>query len=136
MILFAVLLAFICIVHHSDSFRIPILSTAIPSKSHASTSTAIRVSELHIPGYRESKNHFLLDNDNVNEEMKITQDDYSSLLPFQDGHLIHKTNGYLFTNDECDFMVQEAEELANKMGWTTTRHGVRQLIRVTLENDL
>jgi hypothetical protein len=85
---------------------------------------ALQVSELHIPGYRETKKHFLPDDTQSKEQIQITHADYSSLLPYEDGYLIHKTNGYLFTDEECTSMVQEAEEVAGRMGWTTTRHGV------------
>ncbi|KAL7476333.1 hypothetical protein ACHAW6_002208 [Cyclotella cf. meneghiniana] len=87
---------------------------------------ALRVSELHIPGYRETKKHFLsedIDTKGHRQQLAITHADYSSLLPYRDGHLIHKTNGAFFTDEECRGMVEEAENVASQMGWTTTRHG-------------
>jgi hypothetical protein len=98
------------------------ISTCSDVGQSASFDWALKVSELHIPGYRETKQHFIL-NSTLNDEIEITQADYSSLLPFENGHLIHKTNGYLFTPEECANIVLEAEEVAARMGWTTTRHG-------------
>lgn len=107
--------------------------TALPERisviQHAPrrSKLSLRVSELHIPGYRETKKHFLsdeIDTKGHRKQLSITHADYSSLLPYRDGHLIHKTNGALFTDEECRGMVEEAENVASQMGWTTTRHGV------------
>ena len=125
-----------CDVH---SFTIPLFTPTSPRSQYGHATTfewALKVSELHIPGYRESKKHFILDDiHNPKEQMRITNADYSSSLQYDDGHLIHKTNGYLFTKEECNSMVEEAEEVAARMGWTTTRHGVSfalKLLRITI----
>jgi len=86
------------------------------------------VSELHIPGYRESKKQFILtEEDMVGEaplhEISFTDADYSSTIPYKDGCLLHKTNGHIFTEIECQMMIDEAEAVADAMGWTTKRHG-------------
>lgn len=91
------------------------------------------VSEIHIPGYKESKLPFILtENDLINsggntltklEEVSYTPDDWESLIPYQSGHLVHKTITQIFTSFECQSIVQEAERVATDMGWTTNRHG-------------
>jgi hypothetical protein len=104
-------------------------ATSTAPDEHFRRSTALHVSEIHIPGYRETKKSFLPDDNDLSlQQLCITEADYSSILSFKDGYLIHKTNGYLFTREECESMVQEAEDVAAKMGWTTTRHGVRHFI--------
>lgn len=124
----ALLPALFVITHHAAcAFTPPSIASSSSSRQRQHQSWALGVSELHIPGYRETKQHFL--NGDYSDEISITSADYSSLLPYQDGYLIHKTNGYLFTPDECDSIVREAEEVAAKMGWTTTRHGVSLLLQ-------
>lgn len=99
----------------------------VRSRSAAAT-TSLRVSELHIPGYRESKKQFILKEEDVLgkpplREISFTDADYSSIIPYKDGSLLHKTNGYIFTEEECKMMIDEAEQIADEMGWTTKRHG-------------
>lgn len=103
----------------------------------ATTSTSLRVSELHIPGYRETKVPFILtDDDLVGDgstggaptltrigEIAFTDSDYESQIPYESGHLLHKSRGPIFTGAECRAIVEEAEHVAAEMGWTTTRHG-------------
>ena len=90
------------------------------------------VSELHIPGYAKSKLPFIhpsqtdgrtiVDVD-VLQKRSYSDKDYDSLIPFQNGHLLHKTRQPIFTIQECDRIVQEAEERAFEIQWTTNRHG-------------
>jgi hypothetical protein len=142
------------------------------------TATALFVSELHIPGYAQSKLAFILQDDdllveedseinssstisnsNSNEiyaysdtlraaattatlsslpftsivaaaptKRKIQQRTYTaadsiSLIPHEDGHLIHHTRQPVFTSEECQRIVEEAELVASKIAWTTNRHG-------------
>ena len=49
--------------------------------------------------------------------------DYESLIPYHNGHLVHRTKIPIFTPQECQAMIDEAEQKAYEMGWTTTRHG-------------
>jgi len=96
--------------------------------SRSSSTTRLGVSELHIPGYRESKKQFILREEDMNgepplHEIPFAGADYSSIIPYKDGNLLHKTNGFIFTEDECQMMIDEAEEVAEEMGWTTKRHG-------------
>lgn len=97
-------------------------------------STALRVSELHVPGYAKSKLPFIHPDDirvgggggtaTLFKERTYLQDyDYVSCVPYQSGHLIHKTTGPIFTPQECQAMIDEAERKAYEFGWTTTRHG-------------
>mmetsp|Transcript_6370 Transcript_6370/g.9010 ORF Transcript_6370/g.9010 Transcript_6370/m.9010 type:complete len:286 (+) Transcript_6370:190-1047(+) len=99
------------------------------------SSTALRVSELHIPGYAQTKLPFILkDEDLIVEaggqptltrvdEREYRDEDYSSLIPYETGHLLHKTTNPIFSEDECKRIVNEAEKVAAEMGWTTSRHG-------------
>jgi hypothetical protein len=81
--------------------------------------TALRVSELHIPGYATTKLPFILsDRDDNNaasiplQKRSYKAEDYESRIPFQDGHLLHKTRQPIFTPDECNRIVAEAEQRA------------------------
>lgn len=95
--------------------------------------SALGVSELHIPGYIESKKPFILSDDDLVEEgsntltrletRQYTPNDYESLIPYQGGHLLHKTKQQVLSSEECQRIVDEAEIVANRMGWTTSRHG-------------
>lgn len=90
-------------------------------------STRRFVSELHIPAYRETKLPFLLDPQQAAQIHPRTYQvgvDYTSYLPQEDvSGLIHQTNSPLFTPQECQAMVQEAEDVARRRDWTRTRHG-------------
>ncbi len=116
------------------------LSASPHSYYHGSTSTSsLKVSELHVPAYSQSKLSFIhpedinrgrRDSDGstaataiFHERTYQPQVDYVSLLPHQNGHLIHKTSIPIFTHQECQAIIEEAEAKANEMGWTTTRHG-------------
>lgn len=95
--------------------------------------SALRVSELHIPGYAQSKLPFILSEEDLEEEgldtltrLRIRQyssSDFESLIPFQDGYLLHKTTQQVLSSEECQRIVNEAERIAAEMGWTTSRHG-------------
>lgn len=95
--------------------------------------SSLGVSELHIPGYVQSKVPFTLSDDDLVEEgsntltrlvpREYTSNDYDSLIPYQSGHLVHKTRDKVLSSDECRRIVEEAEAVAAQMGWTTTRHG-------------
>ena len=93
------------------------------------TSTIIlNVSELHVPGYAKTKLPFILtppssDSTIYQERIYRPNIDYTSLIPYEDGHLIHTTTNPIFTMEECQSIITEAEEKAHYMGWTTTRHG-------------
>lgn len=98
-------------------------------------SLALRVSELHIPGYSQSKLPFILTENDLTQdagntlvrvelkEKSYSNNDFISDIPFETGHLVHKTKDKVFTSLECQDIVKEAEERAAKMGWTTNRHG-------------
>lgn len=112
----------------------PSISTNNNNNNHKQeVTTALRVSELHIPGYRETKIPFILkeedlisDNGNVLtclEEIKYSSNDYQSLIPHESGYLLHKTTRPIFSAQECSAIVNEAEAIGSLMGWTTKRHG-------------
>ena len=102
------------------------------------STTALGVSELHVQAYSQTKLPFIHPDDSrggggggrnsqqgdtIFRERTYRQNiDYTSLVPHQNGHLIHKT-GPILTRMECQMMVDEAERKAEDMGWTTTRHG-------------
>jgi hypothetical protein len=102
------------------------------------------VSEVHIPGYRKSKLPFILPNYersyesnlvNVGSEgmslespppvaERIYEDkDSTSMIPYLDGYLLHKTCHPILTPKECQMIIDEAETICKQYGWTTTRHG-------------
>ena len=90
--------------------------------------SALYVSEVHIPAYRTTKLPFILSNTNEelhNDELSsfCSDEDSASLIPYQDGHLLHKTNQPILTRDECQMIIDEAERTCERIGWTTSRHG-------------
>ena len=104
------------------------------------SNSELRVSELHVPGYVESKIPFILREEDLVEEesghgtdavltkraicqQTYTSRDYESLIPHQDGHLLHKTRDAVFLREECQSIVMEAERVAATMDWTRNRHG-------------
>jgi hypothetical protein len=100
-----------------------------------STSTSLQVSEFHIPNYKESKLPFLLRDEDMYEdvgytgvltrirEQIYTASDYSSLIPYQTGHLLHQTTSQIFSSADCRAIINEAEGIGSQLGWTTKRHG-------------
>jgi hypothetical protein len=98
------------------------------------TTSSLGVSELHVPGYAKTKLPFIHPDDvrgpaasvgprtSFHERTYLPDIDYASLVPYQDGHLIHKT-APIFTPEECRMIIDEAEWKAEDMGWTTNRHG-------------
>jgi len=111
----------------------------VVSPHHAATIRCIRqqtsllVSELHIPGYAQTKIPFEFKGSDLGQDcggtmlalkqIEYSPSDYQSLLPFQGGHLLHKTSRQILTSEECQRIVSEAEAVAAEMGWTTKRHG-------------
>lgn len=57
------------------------------------------------------------------EEEVYSTNDYESRIPYESGHLLHKTTRQVFTPEECRSIVDEAEAVGELMGWTTQRHG-------------
>jgi len=115
-----------------DAFTLSIPSYT--TNNPPTSTTSLWVSEVHVPGYIHSKIPFILTDDDTSDggmavatriqERTYTQDvDYTSLVPFQDGHMVHKTTGPVFTREECNMIIDEAEQKAYEMGWTQNRHG-------------
>lgn len=116
----------------------------IAGKKRAKKST-LYVSEVHIPAYRKTKLPFILNNvGDRNYESKFISvkreeaaielsppliertyrdEDSASMIPYLDGHLMHKTCQPVLTPEECQMIIDEAETICNQFGWTTTRHG-------------
>lgn len=107
--------------------------TCVRAPFNPSHSRLCMVSEIHIPGYRDSKIPFILTANDLAEESGTvmtslreevyTSDEWESLIPYQEGHLVHKTKRQVFTSEECRSIVDEAERKATEVGWTTNRHG-------------
>jgi hypothetical protein len=94
------------------------------SRRRRLTSSLLNVSELHVPGYAKTKLPFLAPPDTIYQERTYRPNvDYTSLVPYQDGYLIHTTTNPIFTMDECQMIIDEAERKARHAGWTTSRHG-------------
>jgi len=93
------------------------------------TTSRLFVSELHVPGYAETKRPFILKEEDLCQyvtkikERTYSNSDYESIIPYQNGHLLHKTRGPIFSADECQRIVQEAEQVASVIEWTKNRHG-------------
>jgi len=111
----------------------------ITSSSAIPTTTRLFVSELHVPGYAETKLPFIWtgDDDYVAGsgtaiappqilERQYTPNDYVSVIPYPENsnnYLIHKTTVPVFTAEECRQIVGEAEAVASQIEWTKNRHG-------------
>ena len=93
------------------------------------TSTTLFVSELHVPGYAQTKLPFLADETEYYDSGGIrkvsyqSNQDYTSIIPYEDGHLIHQTTIPILSTNECQAIVEEAELVASQKQWTTNRHG-------------
>lgn len=87
-----------------------------------SARTRVFVSELHVPGYAETKLPFLLPDNSESITLQIPPDTVR-LIPFRDGHLLHQTTRPIFTVQECESIMHEAESVASRIAWTTNRHG-------------
>lgn len=117
----------------SSAFLYPTTTSSVSQqklKENQISSTELNVSELHIPGYRESKKPFMLEYESssnqlikLKEETYESSRDYSSLIPHENGYLLHKTTNQIISPLECNYIIQEADEYGEKMGWTTNRHG-------------
>jgi len=112
--------------------------TSITSPS--STSSALFVSELHVPGYAQTKLPFILTDDDLAtsassktgpltsaaatiRERQYVASDFESIIPHEDGFLVHATVDPIFSPMECDAIVGEAERVASVVEWTKNRHG-------------
>ena len=101
--------------------------------------TSLFVSELHVPGYAQTKLPFLLPDDHTlvppsNHgipsrtlprivEHEYRPSDYDSTIAHMNGHLLHTTRNAILTADECQQIVNEAEQVASHIDWTRNRHG-------------
>jgi hypothetical protein len=103
-------------------------SVGRPSRSR------LYVSELHVPGYATTKLPFILADEDHSWEggsntltkiqvQEYSQSDYQSFIPFEGGHLLHKTVSPVLSHEECHRIVTEAEKVALEIAWTTNRHG-------------
>ena len=100
------------------------VSLATRAKNRQASFWRRYVSELHVPGYAQTKLPFILDNIPPTLQPRVyTTDDYDSLIPHQEGHLLHKTKFPVFAVDECRAIVAEAEDVASRLDWTRNRHG-------------
>jgi hypothetical protein len=106
------------------------------------TTTKLKVSELHVPGYKESKMPFKLNGEDIAINLpgsghgggsamlqrrlavhRYAPDDYESFIQFQNGYLVHRTKDHVFSSEECQEIIAEAEKVASQIEWTRNRHG-------------
>jgi hypothetical protein len=59
----------------------------------------------------------------LRERTYVPNLDYESLIPYQDGYLLHTTKIPIFNAQECQKIIDEAEHIASKIKWTCNRHG-------------
>lgn len=115
----------------SGFVRVNSISKALSSKLKTGTiniqsKTRLQVSELHVPGYVTSKLPFILtEEDRFNFRGAIQYDSsaFSSLIPYENGNLLHVTTRPILTDLECQKIVNEAEYVASHINWTKNRHG-------------
>jgi hypothetical protein len=117
--------------HHSASSFAP--ATAVQKYSviqrqkqrQCSSTTQLHVAELFVPGYVTSKLPFLLTPEESASIVPIVpnRDDFERYIPFQDGHLLYRSKVPIFTDAECQAIIDEAEAVASQISWTTNRHG-------------
>jgi len=109
--------------HYSPAYR---WLQDVGLNKNKACSRMFMVSELHIPQYRQTKLPFMIEVEEANrlQESSYSSQDYQGMIPYEDGHLCFKTNGSIFTSEECSRIVMEAEEVCNSRanGWTTSRH--------------
>ena len=89
-------------------------------------SSPLFVSELHVPGYAETKLPFIIEEGERGRVNPVTFDtdrDFEGRIPYNDGPLLFKTKGPILTPSECQNIVNEAELVASQISWTKNRHG-------------
>jgi hypothetical protein len=103
----------------------------------SSKTTYYMVSELHVPGYAQTKMPFILSDDDDCDTDSIDSLSRSGallspsiILPtigqikYQNNYLIQQTIQPIFSALECDQIIHEAEYVASQVvPWTTNRHG-------------
>eukprot|EP00957_Ditylum_brightwellii_P150167 11435408-Ditylum_brightwellii.AAC.1 len=133
-----IFLTFYAITKHCDAY----LNTVQVNSIHNSKGTivrqptALKVSELHVPGYTKSKLPFILKEEHLEEanndgtvtlrklqELSFQAESFESLIPYNDGYMLHKTKSAIFSEHECQQIIDEAEAVASQIEWTTNRHG-------------
>ena len=102
-------------------------SVGLPKNDPLPRSTCLFVSELHVPGYAQTKKSYLL-TDRERENRRIVErtyssGDYHSEIPYDDSFLLHQTRQPVFSASECQAIIDEAERVASVMAWTKNRHG-------------
>lgn len=112
------------------------VSSFLHSARRKRFSSSLFVSELHVPGYAETKLPFILTEDDLIEDCgdgtltktelnkrEYEYADFESIIPYDDGHLLHTTINPVFSAEECRSIVDEAEQVASVCDWTKNRHG-------------
>lgn len=118
--------------HQDQVFRSKVAAVRWSSTS----SSSLKVSELHVPGYAKSKLPFILTEEHLQETstdgtltlravrpMTYDLQNFEVNIPYDEGFLIHKTKNQVFTTDECNKIIAEAEYIASISEWTKNRHG-------------
>ncbi|KAG7346990.1 hypothetical protein IV203_006059 [Nitzschia inconspicua] len=125
-------------IQHEGSFP---MANCQRRQQRTHSTTTLWVSELHVPAYAESKLPFILTEEDMEqlqqsnihggqltlqrlqEQTYTANSDYESLIPYQDGFLLHKTKVPIFNAHECQQIIDEAEFIASQIEWTRNRHG-------------
>ncbi|KAL7576970.1 hypothetical protein ACA910_006726 [Epithemia clementina (nom. ined.)] len=89
--------------------------------------SALSVSELHVPGYSQTKVPFILPEDKRIQasanDLFDKYRDFDAFVPHHDGHLVFKARQPILTSSECELIINEAEAVASEINWTKNRHG-------------
>ena len=116
-------------VGHFSLVRSILVVDPSPSASPRGQGSALRVSELHVPGYAQSKLPFILTDEHLQEtSVKPIPYEYDTRMsevytPHEDGYLIHKTTNPIISKKECERIIEEAEYIASLSECTKNRHG-------------
>jgi hypothetical protein len=124
------------LLHHCDAYCNQVLLSRHAYGHVSRQPTALKVSELHVRGYTQSKLPFILKDEHLQDanpdgtvtirklqEMSFELDDFESQIPYDDGNLIHKTKSAVFSQEDCQRIVDEAEAVASRTEWSKNRHG-------------
>jgi hypothetical protein len=96
------------------------------NQAHCWNEVLYMVSELHIPGYAQTKLPFILSEETGFESQLSSSAVLPTVgrIPFQENFLIQETVQPIFSAVECNEIINEAEHVASQVvPWTTNRHG-------------
>lgn len=120
--------AFVASIHNIQR-RLVYLEGKVSGRTSSLHFPTYMVSELHIPGYAQSKLPFILTDEETNFLTSSHKDQFilptNGYKPYDNQYLIHETSQPILTVQECEQIVQEVEFVASNdvVPWTTNRHG-------------